>query len=407
MSLFINDRAARLKPDEAVLFLYNQVNGSTVNRHEVDISPPLAVDAEGRTRVIIEGRGTTLRNSAGVTGKVDFYYRRTPLDQLSLPVDGSFYTRVVGQPSFLSIVNELKRRTGMNCGPGDFEPTPFNPLSATGYVLKAKAKSWRFQGEVNLGMPAQTQLSSVLQFSTGQLPLSLYEEREALTRQLSTRYTNLDLTAWPQWISRLTAGYELDRVDSDLVGILNGQAGKGAINFTLTPVTNALLNLQSATVEYNGPIRGQDPLGYLPEQDHVIVLVPNALYAPRTLGKLYLYYIGGVTPVLEQGVANVHWLNRLGTAQSGLGEAAFWSSLKVGKPLTQDVVWADLLRAFKQAFGLTYEVSLGQALTVTYNGVLRASDPLAPQGNPQHVLILSASSDRLSPVRGQARVYYD
>ena len=407
MSEFLNDRAAKLSPPEAVLFIMNYENGTNVNFDKVIVGPPVAKDTEGRTKVVISGTGKRGPSNYDVLeGSVDFWYRRTPLSGVGIATDGTFYDGITDKVSFLSIVARVKEVTGINCSADEFVPTPFDAASQTGYVLKAAVKSWRFEGEINIGMPRRTDLDAGLPIPPAQLPLSLFDSNNQLSSRLSTMYLNLDLTAWPNLLALLQQGYKVKTTDTALATALNSQPGRKSMNFTIGLVPNQSLNIYNATVIYNGPVRGVDPQGYA-GQTGVIVLQPDAAYAAGATGNLYIYYWIGITSVLDTANYTAVMLNTMGTAQSGMGEHAFWASLPVGSLLSEATDRTSLSRAFNKAFGLPYELRYGQCMVVAYNGPVRPTDPLPGTNADLNVVEIQALEVRNSTVRGRTRVYYD
>lgn len=407
MTDFNNRRAAELPPVEAVVFLLNYENDTNINAFEVDVSVPQAKDSQGRIKVVITGKGKLPpTNYGGYEDSINFYYRRTPLSSLNLPTDGTFYDGM-GVPSFLAIAEQVRTLTGINCSADDFIETKFDPSDRSGYVLKSAVLSWRFEGEINIGMPMTTDLETGLKFRPDQLPMSLYDDREALSRLIPGMYSNLDLTSWPAVIAKLVKGYRIKTTDTDLIGALNGQEGRGVITFSATAVPNGQLNLYNATVVYAGARRPQDPPGYLPEQDGVIVLQPDPQFATRAIGLLYISYVRNATVKVDNNLYTAVMLNTLGTAASGIGDHAFWSQYVPGQLLSAAPDRPALTAAFLKAFGLPYEARYGNAMRVTYNGPVRDTDPL-PGNNPDlNVVAIEAIPVTTSTVRGTTRVYYD
>lgn len=406
MSEFYAARAARLAPKEFVLFLFNHVSGLNVNSYEADVSAPLGKDAYGRTVVYIKGLGQLGPNGdGGYINKAEFAYPRAKLDQIELPTDGSFFDVIGSRPSFLDIVDELKRRTQYGCSVDDFIKTEYRSDQTTGYILRADPSSLRFEGSVNIGNPRRANIDEFIPADIGEL--SFEEFNGIFDLNLDRVHINYDVTEYPDEIARLVQGYKIRTQDIVLFNLLLVQASYSGLPLTNNATPNSLLNVYQAEVIYHGPLRrDHDDKHIFESRDRVIEIRPSATYAPKAMGTLKLYYAStGVTaPVLA--TQRIYAMNLYGTTASGSAQAAFWSQCVVGRLLDQNGTAGVIATAFTAAFGITYDSILKQALKVTYNGPARPTDQV-PEGKATcNVCELSVVDGPLDFIYGPGKVYY-
>jgi hypothetical protein len=406
MSEFYAARAARLPPKDFVLFLFNHVSGLNINSYEAEVSAPLGKDAQGRTVVNIRGLGQPGPNGdGGYINRAEFAYRRTPLDQIDLPTDGSFFDVIGSRPTFVEIVDELRRRTQLGCTVADFIPTEYRSDQTTGYVLKADPNSLRFEGRVNIGNPRRANIDEFIPADIGELTFEQYDGIFDLN--LNRIPINFDVTEYPDQITKLAKGYKIRTNDLVLFSLLQVQADYSGLPLTNDTTPNDLLNVYQAEVTYHGPLRQDaDDKHLFASRDRVIELTPSKVYAPRAQGVLKLYYSTDVpaSPVLAS--QNIYALNLLSTPASGSAQAAFWAQCVKGRLLDQNGTAGVISTAFQAAFGITYDPILKQALKVTYNGPARPIDQVPAGKTTCNVCELSVVDSPLDFIYGPGKVYY-
>lgn len=404
-SEFYVARAVRLPPKEFVLFLFNYTSGLNINGYEVDVSDPLGKDTAGRTVVYIKGNGQDGPNGdGGFIGRAEFSYFRSNLNNIGLPVDGSFWDVIGSQPSFYEIVDELKRRTQFGCTVEDFIPTEMLTDNLTGYVLKASPKSLRFEGQVNLGVPRRANFD---QFIPADLAGDFSQYNGIFDLNLTRVPVNYDITEYPDVIKQLVKGYKIRANDVVLFNLMLVQASYSGLTLTNDTVPKDLLNIYQAEVIYNGPLRiDADDKHLFESRDRVVELKPSSTYAPRAQGTLKLYYASNTPPTPQKASLPVYALNMLSTTASGSAQASFWSSCTVGKLLDQQGTAGVIATAFQAAFGITYDAILKQGLKVTYNGPARPSDQVPAGKTTCNVCELSVVSAPNDFIYGPGKVYY-
>lgn len=406
MSDFNATRASKLAPKDFVLFLFNYATGLSVNSFDVDVSDPLGKDKQGRTVVYIKGRNKTAPNGdGGYINRAEFAYNRTPLSQIDLPVDGSFWDVIGSKPSFLAIVDELYRRTQCGCTVEDFVQTEYRTDNTTGYVLQAAPTSLRFEGEINLGNPRRANFDEFVPDDIGELSLAAYNG--VFDLNLNRININFDITEYPDEAARLVTGYKLRTTDVTIFNFLLQQAAYAGLQLTNNTTINNLLNVYQAEVIYHGDLRqASDDKHLFASRDKVIELRPSATYAPKAYGTLKLYYAseGVTTPSLA--TKTIYPLAMLRTEASGFAQAAFWSTLVSGKLLDQQGTAGTIASAFLAAFGITYDQILKQQLKVSYNGPHRPQDSIPAGKESCNVCELSVVDAPLDFIYGPAKVYY-
>jgi hypothetical protein len=406
MSEFYAARAVRLPPKDSVLFLFNYVSGLNINSYEADVSKPLGKDAQGRTVVLIKGRGVIGPNGdGGYINQAEFAYRRTNLADIGLPTDGSFFDVIGSRPTFENMVAELTRRTQFGCTVEDFIPIEYRSDQTTGYVLKADPNSLRFEGSVNIGNPRRANIDEFIPADIGEVSFEQYDGIFDLNLQRID--INFDVTEYPDQIDRLVQGYKIRTTDLVLFNLLLVQADYSGLPLTNNTTPNDLLNVYQAEVTYHGPLRQDaDDHHVFSSRDQVIELTPSKTYAPRAMGVLKLYYSNDVPSSPVMASQNVYALNLFSTPASGSAQAAFWAQCKVGKLLDQNGTAGVIATAFQAAFGITYDPILKQALKVTYNGPARPFDQVPVGKTTCNVCELSVVDSPLDFIYGPGKVYY-
>lgn len=406
MTDFYYQRAAKLLPKEAVLFMFNYTTGLDVNSFEADVSAPLGHDLQGRTVVYIKGKGVPGPNGdGGYINKAEFAYMRIPLDQIELPTDGSFFDVIGSRPSFQNIVDELIRRTQFGCTIDDFVQTEYRTDSLTGYVLKAAETSLRFEGSVNIGNPRRANFDEFVPADIGELTFEDYDGIFDLN--LNRIAINYDITEYPDVIAKLVNGYKISTTDVVLFNLLLVQANYSGLTLYNNTTPNSLLNVYQSKVIYHGPLRrDHDDLHLFTSRDMVIELQPSSVYAPKALGTMKLYYAseGVQAPVMTS--ESIYALNLLSTEASGSAQAAFWAQCKVNTLFDQNGGGGDTTTAFQAAFGITYDLLLKQALRVTYNGPARPTDWVPEGKGTCNVCELTPIDNPLTFIYGPGKVYY-
>lgn len=403
---FDSKRARELSSKDMVLFIYNYVNDTYVNSFEVDIEPPHGKDAAGRTKVWIKGLGERrLKGNGGYTGEVEFKYRRTPLTLLELPTDGTFFTYIREEIGFLSIVEEVARRTGFNIGIEDFVDEPFNPLSEAGYTLKASPESYRFEGSINLGVPLRRDLG---QFLPGDQLLSFPDSDAQLSLLISRHYFGVDLTPWPNLITDFKVGRKVGLADDALLQALRNQTGVGNLDIRIGPGSWNRINLYQSEVVYSGLLRDGDMRPYHKGLDSVIVFKPAPNYSDGAIGFFYAHYNSKAVIKRADTERRVYLLPMLGSAISGSTHPEVWSLGKVGQLLETVSTFQKLSLAFQEALGIGYEPEYGKQLVVDYNGVVTKDHPLPAfsQSPTLRVMTLRTVGGVDNPFHGSTHIYY-
>lgn len=405
MAEFYNSRAARLAPDQAVLFIFNYENNTNINAFEVDVGRPEGVDSNGRTVVTLKGRGEVGPNGhGGYIGEVKFGYRRTPLSSLGLLDYGNFFDNMGKEPTFLNIVQEVYRLTQITLTREDFVDTPYDATLDSGYILQANPLSWRFEGQINLGQPTRRDLDQYLDIPQESQPLDLFEENsDEVEKRLTYRYTNLDLTPYPVFVGRLSVGKVFRLGDSDIVAALNQQFGRGSLVFTLNAVPKDDLNLYDARVVYNGPVRELDRRPYLSSQTHVVILRPSESYVDGAVGDIYLHYEPAAVMGVDNNSYSPLFITPLSTTT--VGSRDYWANLALNS-LISSANLAATSAAFLDTFGLNYEQRFGQAMRVVYVGPVRLTDALPDDTPGWRVTVVESDNHPLKPVIGTMKVYY-
>lgn len=405
MSDFYYERAVRLPPADAVLFMFNYENNTGINMDEVTISPPYGTDEQGHTMVKITGlNGTTVAGDGGYFNTATFGYYRVALSQIGLSTTGSFFDVIGSRPGFLDIVEELTRQTQFNCSPEDFYQVEYRSDIEGGYVLKAHPNSWRFTGEINIGHPRRANFDDVIPAG---LELSFEDYNGIFDLKVDRLAINYDLTEYPTVVPKLIQGYKVQLNDIVLFNTLLVQADYSGLTLTNSTTPDSLLNIYQAQVIYHGPLRqDKDPKHLFTSRDMVIELQPSSTYAPLALGTMKLYYASTGTVVPTSGNELIYAMQMYSTPASGSLQAAFWSQCVVGKVLEDNGGAMDVSVAFEAAFGLSYDALIKRALKVTYNGPARPND-LVPEGKTTcNVVELSVVDSPLTFVYGPAKVYY-
>lgn len=406
MSEFYAARAAKLPPKEFVLFLFNHVSGLNVNSFEADVSAPLGKDQFGRTVVYIKGRGQQATNGdGGYVNKAEFAYPRVKLSDAQLPTDGSFFDVIGSRPSFLDIVDELKRRTQYGCTVDDFIKVEYRSDQTTGYVLRADPASLKFEGSINLGNPRRANIDEFIPADIGELSFAEYDGIFDLN--LNRIAINFDITDHPNEINRLVEGYKVRTQDVVLFNNLLAQANYSGLPLTNNQTPNSLLNIYQAEVIYHGPLRRDSEDKHLfASRDRIIELQPSPVYAPKAIGTLKLYY-ASVTPTPPPAATRqIYTMSLYNTPVSGSGHADFWRQCVVGKLLVQSGTAGVIAVAFTEAFGITYDAILRQAFKVTYNGPARPIDQMPEGKQTCNVCELSVVDGALDFIYGPGKVYY-
>lgn len=406
MSDFYYQRAAKLSPKEAVLFLFNHETGLAVNSFEVNISEPKGFDAEGRTVVEIVGVGTPGPNGdGGYIGKAVFAYRRTPLHGIGLPEDGSFFDVIGSRPSFLDIVNEVVRRTQMTCFPEDFIQTEYRTDISGGYVLKASPTSLRFQGEVNIGHPRRSNFD---EFVPDEAVFLSFEEFDgAFDLKVDRININYDITEYPDIVARLQPGYRLAANDIVLFNLLLVQANYSGLTLVNSSIPSSFLNVRNMKVIYHGDIRPEaDDKHLFSSRDRIIEFELDPNYSLKAFGTIKLYYASEGIPTPVMSSDSIYAMSMYSTPASGSAHAAFWEGCVVGSILDDNGTSGVVSGAFEAAFGLTYDLIINRALRVAYNGPARPSD-FVPEGmETTRVCELVPVDKPLTHIYGPAKVYY-
>lgn len=406
MSDFYYQRAVKLPPKEAVLFLFNHATGLAVNSFEVEISEPLGRDPEGRTVVEIRGLGVAGPNGdGGYSEKARFAYRRTSLTSLDIPSDGSFFDVIGSRPNFLDMVNEVIRLTQMTCFPEDFIQTEYRSDIEGGYVLRASPKSWRFEGEINLGHPRRANFD---EFVPGNLDGLTFEDQDGIFDLKVDRIDiNYDVTEYPDIIAKLSPGYRLAANDFVLFNMLLVQANYSGLTLVNSTEPNAFLNVRNMEVTYHGPLRSTSDDKHLFEsRDRVIEFTLDPAFALNAFGTIKLYYASVGIPVPVMNGPSVYAMNMYSTPGSGVGYEMFWEQCAVGTILDDNGTAGVVSVCFEAAFGLIYDLIVNRALRVTYNGPARPSD-FVPEGKETvRVCELMPVDNPHTHIYGPAKVYY-
>lgn len=403
---FDSKRARELSSKDMVLFIYNYVNDTYVNSFEVEIEPPHGKDAAGRTKVLIRGLGERrLKGNGGYTGEVEFKYRRTPLNLLELPTDGTFFTFIREEIGFLSIVEEVKRRTGFNLDIDDFVDEPFNPLSEAGYTLKANPESYRFEGSINLGVPLRKDLG---QFLPGDQVLSFPDADAQLSLVITRHYIGVDLTPWPSLITDFKVGRKVGLGDDLLLQALRNQTGIGQLDVRIGPGSWNRINLYQSEVIYNGPLRDGDMRPYHKGLDSVILFKPAVNYSDGAIGYFYAHYNSKAVIKRLDTERRVYLMSMLGTTDSGRTYPAVWAKAKAGQFIQDIDSFQNISLAFQAALGIGYEPTYGKYLVVDYNGPLTNDIPLPAnnQSLSQKVVTLRTTGGVDNPFHGSTHIYY-
>lgn len=401
---FDSKRARALSSRDQVLFIYNYENDTYINNFEVEIDPPSGSDASGRTKVVIRGKGEIgPRGNGGYTGEVNFFYRRTPLNLLELPTDGTFYTFIREEVGFLSIVDEVARRTGFNLSYEDFVDEPFNALSMTGYVLKAHPDSFRFEGEINLAMPLRKDLASNLPFTD---VLSFPDSDAQLSLLITRQYIGLDLTPWPALITEFKVGRKVGLADDVLLAALRQQTGVGSLDLRIGPGSFNRLNIYQAEVIYNGLLRDEDMRPYHKGLDSVIVFKPAPNYSDGALGNLSVHYNSKAVVKRYELDSRVYMLQMMGSENSGTLFPATWAKAKAGQFIEQIDTYQQVSLAFESALGIGYEPTYGKDLIVDYNGPVTNEMPLPNDDTSYKVVRLRTAGGVNNLFQGSTYIYY-
>lgn len=406
MTDFYYQRAVKLPPAEAVLFMFNYTTGLNVNSWEADVSKPLGKDAQGRTVVYIKGKGTIGPNGdGGYINQAEFAYMRQPLDKIGLPTDGTFFDVIGSKPSFEDIVGELSRRTQYGCSKADFIQTEYRSDQLTGYVLRADPDSLRFEGSVNIGNPRRANFDEFIPADIGTLTFENYDGIFDLN--LNRINVNYDITEYPDIQAKLVKGYKLQANDVVLFNLLTLQAGYSGLPLVNSSTPKDLLNVRDLEVIYHGPLRrDQDDKHLFTTRDRVVEMQPSAFYAPKALGTLKLYYSSQSVQTPVQASQLVYALNMYSKPASGTAQAAFWAQCKIGTLFDQNGGAGDTSTAFQAAFGITYDQLLKLTLRVTYNGPARPTDTV-PEGKATcNVCELTPIDAPLTFIYGPGKVYY-